>query len=295
MMERRTMLLALLAATATAAVIAGIGGARADDLPETVRFAGPDGVTLTGYLFHPRGSARRTPGMVMMHGRAGPYSSLADGRFDATTLSQRHRAWGWHWADLGIAALLVDGFGPRGFPAGFPVHSYDDRPDAVNEVTVRPRDAYAALAWLRGRAEIDGRHIGLQGWSNGGSATLATMADVTLRQQGLAPQDGFVGAVAFYPACGLHGVFEAGYRPYAPVRVFSGDADEEVSAKRCAALVDRSRADGGDIAITVYPDATHDFDDPGRRRQGVPANVAARADAVPRATDFIMGLFAAKR
>ncbi|MFG3756207.1 hypothetical protein, partial [Klebsiella pneumoniae] len=88
--------------------------ARAEDGPETVHFAGPGGVQLTGYLFHPRGAPRRTPAIVMMHGRAGPYSSLAEGRYDASTLSQRHQAWGWHWADLGMAALLVDSFGPRG-------------------------------------------------------------------------------------------------------------------------------------------------------------------------------------
>ena len=50
----------------------------------------------------------------MMHGRAGPYSSAANGRYDATTLSKRHAFWGRYWAAQGYVALLVDGFGPRG-------------------------------------------------------------------------------------------------------------------------------------------------------------------------------------
>ena len=66
---------------------------------------------------------------------------------------------------------------------GFPRHSYDNRPEELNEVTVRPLDAYGALAWLRTRADVDGARVGLQGWSNGGSATLAAMG----AGSGLAP------------------------------------------------------------------------------------------------------------
>jgi dienelactone hydrolase len=36
----------------------------------------------------------------------------------------------------------------------------------------------------------------------------------------------------------------------------------------------------------LYPDATHDFDDPGRRRQSMKANASAKADAVMRARQF---------
>jgi carboxymethylenebutenolidase len=84
----------------------------------------------------------------------------------------------------------------------------------------------------------------------------------------------------------LKGQFDAGLVPYAPVRVFQGAADEEVSPRRCSELVDRSRARGGDIQITLYPGATHDFDDPGKNRQEVPANAAATADVTPRAIAF---------
>jgi dienelactone hydrolase len=257
------------------------------DTPERVTFPSADGkTTLVGYLFVPaQGGAQRRPGVVMMHGRAGAYSSLARGVYDATTLSRRHRGWGELWAAQGYVALLVDGFGPRGYPAGFPRHSYENRPAELNEITVRPLDAYGALTYLRARPDVDGARIGLQGWSNGGSATLVAMA----AGSGFTPasQKGFAAALAFYPACGLKDAFkESGYKPYAPVRVFMGTADEEVSPRRCETLVDASRAAGGDIAIRLYPGATHGFDDPSTRRQTIEANAAATEDAVKRAVRF---------
>src|SRR3954469_15170079 len=95
--------------------------------PLRVTFPSADGRTLlTGFLFSPlQRGALPAPAVVMMHGRAGAYSSVAKGIYDANTLSKRHKAWGELWASQGLVALMVDGFGPRGYPAGFPRHSYD--------------------------------------------------------------------------------------------------------------------------------------------------------------------------
>ena len=127
--------------------------------------------------------------------------------------------WGHVWSSLGYVAILVDGFGPRGYPQGFPRGSYDQRPEALNEVTVRPLDAYGALTYLRTRPDVLANRVALQGWSNGGSATLATMSESTPALKSPTPTTGFRGALAFYPACGLKGQFEDGVVPYAP-RVF---------------------------------------------------------------------------
>ena len=125
-------------------------------VPDRVTFASADGHTaLVGYVFKPQGAhPARVPAVVMMHGRAGPYSTLAKGKYDATTLSERHRQWGALWAQQGYLAVLVDGFGPRGYPQGFPRFSYDQRPETLNEVTVRPLDAYGALTYLRTRPDV---------------------------------------------------------------------------------------------------------------------------------------------
>jgi dienelactone hydrolase len=273
----------LVATVAAVAVIAEAGEAHDSAmLPERVTFPSSDGRTsLVGYLYRPREfDGERAPAVVMMHGRAGAYSTRADGVFDASTLSQRHQFWGRLWSEHGYIAILVDGFGPRGYPQGFPRFSYQNRPAELNEVTVRPLDAYGALSYLRSRADVIADRIGLQGWSNGASAALATMA---VDAPGIAeptPASGFRAALVFYPACGLKGKFDSnGYRPYAPVRVFHGSADEEVSAKRCVALVERSRAQGGEIDLRLYRGATHSFDDPGRKRQRIGANAVALRDA----------------
>jgi carboxymethylenebutenolidase len=262
---------------------------------ERVSFPSADGkTTLVGYLFMPAKRDVRMPAVVMMHGRGGVYSKAAMGRYDASTISRRHRMWGELWATKGYVAVLVDSFGPRGYPAGFPRFSYDTRPDAVNEVSVRPLDAYGALTWLRTRNDVAGDHVGLQGWSNGGSAALATMAAGTGFGRPES-QKGFSAALVFYPACRLRGRFDDGYRPYAPVRVFHGTADEEVSYRRCRALVERSRKAGGDIAITLYPGAVHGFDDPGRARQANPANRKAKEDATARSLNFFAERLAAPK
>ena len=279
-------------AAAIALSIVASGALAVEAPPIALQFPSVDGTVLTGYLFIPsKGPRTKSPAIVMMHGRAGPYSSAANGRYDASTLSRRHTFWGRYWAEQGYAALLVDGFGPRGYPAGFPIHSYTSRPDAVNEVTVRPLDAYGALKYLRSRPDIDGSRIALQGWSNGGSATIAAMSDEILAASGMPAKTGFRGAIALYPACALHDRFANGYRPYAPVRVFAGDADEEVSAARCARLVQGAEEAGGNIAIRIYPGATHGFDDPNARRQSDPSNIAATSDAVPAISAFVRRLF----
>ena len=209
--------------------------------------------TLVGNVFAPHGKAGRAAAMLMMHGRAGAYSSEANGRYDASTLSKRHRMWGELWASLGYVAILVDGFGPPDFRTALPRFSYDQRPESLNEITVRPLDAYGGLAYLRTRRDVIADHVGLQGWSNGGSATLASMAEVAADTPGAAmrgPTTGFRAALAFYPACGLKGMFEdGGYKPYAPVRVLQGDADEEVSPSAARPWLKRVAPLGGDIEI----------------------------------------------
>jgi carboxymethylenebutenolidase len=289
-MNRRFVVAGIAAHALAQPAVAVFGRAEAAQLPETVAFASLDGHTkLVGYLFAPM--ARRpgpSPAVVLLHGRAGPYSILADGHYSAATLSKRHVMWATFWAERGCFSLVVDSFGPRGLAAGFAAGTHAERPPEINEVTVRPLDAYGALKYLASRRrDIDPGRIGLQGWSNGGSATLATMATGTLQSVGLTASAGFRAALAFYPGCGLEDRFRDGYAAYAPVQVLIGTADEEVSLASCELLAKESRLSANPIAMTVYPKATHDFDDPGQKRQSVAANVAAVADSMPKSAAFM--------
>lgn len=243
---------------------------------EDVTFLSRDGKTqVKGYLFKPAGVSGKMPAVVMMHGRGGAYSSLAKGKYDATTLSSRHKAWGELLARNGYAALMVDDFGAVGFPDGFAAGTYKDRPDVVDEVKYRPLHAYGALRFLQSRPDVIPTRVALLGWSNGGSTTLAAMAD---DKPGDMRKIGFVAGVSLYPGCGLQKRFEKdGYKPYHPVRVFIGTADEEVSPKLCQTLVERTKAKGNDIDLRVFEGATHSYDTPTKSRQSLAANVTAKA------------------
>jgi dienelactone hydrolase len=284
----------LVAALAAAPELLGAQTSHDATVPERVQLGSADRkTTLVAYVFEPSVQpGGRVPAVVMMHGRSGAYSTLAKGVYDATTLSQRHQFWGRLWATQGYIAILVDGFGPRGYPQGFGRFTYASRPAELDEVSIRPLDAYGALAYLRSRPDVVPDRIGLQGWSNGGSATLASMAPDAPGLARHTPDAGFRAAIAFYPACGLKDHFATnGYRSYAPLRVFVGTADEEISPRVCRELLAHA---GGDVQIHSYKGATHDFDDPGRSRQSIPANADARRDVVQQASAFFSGELAAK-
>ncbi len=260
--------------------------------PETVYFKSADGAAeIVGYLFRPRGAGPH-PVIVMLHGRAGPYSAndsagcttVARGvtsPCNAATLSKRHVMWGDYWAARGYLALLPDSFGPRGKAHGFGRFTHDDPDrDSVNELTVRPLDAEGALVYLRGRGDVDANRIFLQGWSNGGSTTL----NVMIRQ---GTRSGFRAALAFYPGCGREALLENAVATSARLAFFLGSGDEEVSPEICRHVAERSIDAGTFVTIALYPGATHDFDDPGEKRQSVPGNAAAKADAMTQAIAIV--------
>lgn len=250
-----------------------------------VSFPSGDGRTLLrGFLFEPT-TPPPWPAIVMLHGRSGPYSTAAQGVYEASTLSMRHKQWGMFWAARGYLALHVDSFGPRGYPQGFAMGTYAQRPREVNEQTVRPLDAYGAAAYLRTRGDVLKDRIGLHGWSNGAMAGLATMA---AQPPGLVDPDratGFRSALLFYPGCRIQA--REAYRPYAPLLLLIGSEDEEVAPLPCKQLAEATRARGGaEFGFVWYEGATHSFDDPGKRRQALEANRKARADSMLQAERF---------
>lgn len=256
-------------------------------VPRTVHFMSEDGKTrLVGYLFEPAARpGRPVAAIVLLHGRAGPYSSLAHGTYTAETLSKRHKAWGEHWASRGYVALLVDSFGPRGYPRGFEKGSYDERPAEVSEQTVRPLDAYGALRYLRTLKEVQPDRIGVQGWSNGGMTVLVTMSRKAPGIETPSREHGFRAALAEYPGCGMEAIKDD-YHNYAPLLMMVASADEEVSPKICEKFAEKARSAGNHLELIVYEGAEHNFDDPGKKKQSKPANREATEETFRRATKF---------
>ena len=258
--------------------------------PDTVTFDSADAkLKLTGYLYLPDAKAwpGPRPAIVLMHGRSGVFSAGAK-KYDSNTLALRTVMWGKFWAERGYIGLYVDTFGPRGYHKGFEAGTNNgSRPPEINEITVRPHDAYAGLRYLRGRSDVQKERVFLQGWSNGGSATLSTMAETTvgMEKPKPTPVTGFRAAIAVYPGCTpVTKHYGQNYRSYAPLLLLIGTEDEEVSYRNCEKLAHSARS--GDIEFIRYAGATHSYDTPSPKRMAVNANVAATEDTKMRAEAF---------
>lgn len=253
--------------------------------PDTVSFMSADGRTkLTGYVFSPAQPGRH-PAVVMLHGRAGSYSSLKRGQHDAGALTMRHLMWGNFWAARGYVAIHVDSFGPRGFGDGFGKHSYASRPLEVSEQSARPLDAYGALAYLRSRSDVAADRIGVQGWSNGGMTVLATLGPRPPGLQDPTPASGFRAAIAQYPSCRAPAA-EPDYVPYAPLLIMVAGNDDEVSPTVCRTFAEKIRGRGAAVEFVWYDGAHHSYDDPGKTKQSHEPNRLALQDTLQRAAAF---------
>ena len=259
--------------------------------PERIAIA-PAGVSsspapLVGYVFAPAGGHARGA-VVMLHGCGGAYDRKGE-------VNARHRMWGDYLASLGYEALLVDSFTSRGFRE---ICTTPMKARTVKEED-RVGDAYAALAWLSAQPGIDAQHVALLGWSHGAGTTLAAIAQAH-------PPQRFEAAIAFYPGCTQRAARPERYRPYAPLLVLIGTADDWTPAAPCQSLADAVHARGEPMTIVTYPDTYHDFDNPALRekhvRHEVPngvhpgagvttaPNPQAREDAKRRVAEFLAQL-----
>ena len=265
--------------------------------PETVKFASRDGKTeLIGYLFKPIEPGPRAA-IVMLHGRAGSYSTLKPGVVSAGNLTARHRLWGEFWAARGYLALHVDSYSPRGHAQGFAKHTYNSRPASINEQTVRPLDAYGALDYLRNRDDVIKNRIGVQGWSNGAMTALATLAPAPprvspemadrVRLARPTPENDFRAAMVQYPGCAAQDK-QSDYKPYAPMLMLLAADDDEVSPAICNRLASAVQSRGGPLEVVTYAGAHHGYDDPGKTKQSHAPNAQALADTRVRAEAFFL-------
>ena len=215
------------------------------DTPGPVTTAAPVPDAVPAAISKPDGPGP-FPAVVILHDCSGLglRSSGAPGR------------WAKELVKRGYLVMLPDSFTPRGVPDGVctspPPRGTDVSPDR------RARDAYAALAQLRQRPDVDGRRVGVMGGSHGGSSTLATM-----RATG-EPSDagGFAAAVALYPRCAAFTGALGTYRPRAPLLILIGEADDWTPAEPCRTLAERAEKAGAAVALKVYPGAHHSFDSP---------------------------------
>ena len=260
--------------------------------PETVHFNSRDSdrTQIRGLLFRPKGN-RPYRTVLMMHGCSGLYRKDGDIQINLAAWIDRFVEWGY-------LVLAVDGFKPRGFRSMChkrkrPLHSLDDR----------PYDAYGGLAWLVKQPFVQKNRIALVGWSNGAMATLSG-----LRRDYVDDFGGnlrFTAAAAFYPGCiTLSKRNDGVYRPYAPLLVFVGLADNWTWPKPCMKLMDGAREAGLVAEIAAYEGAYHAFDHPSlplktriarnkrwktkERKVTIGSNPAARDAAIKRLQSWLV-------
>lgn len=200
-------------------------------------------VTLIGHLTRPdRPAGARVPAMVIAHGSGG-------------ILAGREPEWARRLAALGVAALVVDSFTPRGFAA-----TADDQSRLSLAASVA--DHFAALAVLAADPAIDPARIGIMGFSKGGQVALYTLLEPFRRAGGAVAGDvgerRFALHIAFYPSCALPYVSER-IAP-APVLFVLGGADDYTPAAQCERYAAYFRAKGAPVAYHVLPGAHHGFD-----------------------------------
>lgn len=259
---------------------------------ERVQFAsldkweGDQPLTVDGYLFKPDGKEKYAA-VVMFHGCSG-------GLTKSGKISSRFQNMAQLLNGMGYGVLLVDSFNPRG----------------EREIcTTKPKnrtifskhrwlDAYGALVYLNGRADVLPGKIAAIGFSHGGTNALQVV-DANLP----AYKDtgkGFVASVSMYPGCTEVLRKSPQFKAYAPLLVLVGELDDWTPAGPCERLTQRSQESGEPVEFVSYPGAYHGFDQTspvhlrtdvthgvnGAAGVHVGGNPAAREDAYRRIREF---------
>jgi dienelactone hydrolase len=173
------------------------------------------------------------PAIVVLHGCNG--------------VSQNTRVWARRLASWGYAALIVDSFTLRGLAQVCDGSRALPGPE-------RAKDVFAAATYLRSRPDIDGKRIGVLGYSHGGWTALNASTEKRVEQEGVPP---FRAVVALYPFCPPKIA-----PPLATdIQIFIGDADDWAKASNCRAFVEKY-GEGAPHrpSLVVYPGARHSFD-----------------------------------
>lgn len=209
--------------------------------PATVKTATAPG-PVTGLLFLPAGKGP-FPAVVLLHGCSGQ--------------GRNNLRWAGFFRDRGVAALVVDSFGPRG------VKEICTDFRRVTDAT-RAADAFGALDYLLGLPEIRRGAVAVMGFSHGGGIAL-DVAGATRIGQRPAKAPRFAASLAVYPGCGRND--RQAERYLIPTHIFIGADDDWTPAAPCRALVLARQGSDQAVGITVYPEAHHGFDAPGTAKR----------------------------
>ncbi|WP_395709045.1 dienelactone hydrolase family protein [Reyranella sp.] len=194
-------------------------------------------VRVTAEIYWPAGQSV-VPAMVIHHGSGG-ISDQREGRY-ARELTA-----------IGVAAVVIDSFRPRGVSSTVEDQSAVSGPDFN-------LDALGALKALGATSRIDRNRIGIMGFSKGGTSALMASHLNLLAAAAVSSGLRYALHVPFYPSCATQY-----YRPRTtgqPIHLLLGSADTYVGVEPCTTYAEALRANGAQIEVKVYPGAGHGFD-----------------------------------
>lgn len=200
----------------------------------------------------------KLPAVVLVHGSGGIYPEQIS--FWAKLLNEQ-----------GIAAFVIDVFGPRG------VKSTGEDQSQV-PFAADTADAFAALGMLASHPRIDPKRIAVMGFSRGGITAVRSGAVRII--DGAAPAGlRFAAHVALYSG-GCAGPLsltpKAGVFSPEPMLFVHGDADDYAYLSDCQRYAQRIAAAGTPTEVVVLPGIRHKFDVDNGRRISLPSNTKTK-------------------
>jgi dienelactone hydrolase len=196
-------------------------------------------VTVPGELYLPKEAATPMPAVILIHGSGGL-------DFEGNNV----RAWAGRLNAWGVAALVIDMYGPRGIT--------ETATDQTRiSVFAQIADAYAALKQLTADPRIDRNRIGVMGFSRGAMITMDTALE-TLRQGFGGGNLRFAAHIELYSGCNI--AFADRATDKAPMLFLHGEADDFTPMAPCKEYASWLQSMGNAVTFVSYPGAHHGFD-----------------------------------
>jgi len=157
-----------------------------------------------------------------------------------------YKSWGYN-------AIVVDSFTPRGFANCFVAQS-------TPQGSERKPELVETAQWIKTQPWHKGG-IALVGWSHGATAAISIANDSSIKE--------FNAIAAYYPQCsGKIAIGTTFDNPTVPTILFLGARDDWTPSSMCeSATTPWFKSRNELYKVTVYPNATHVFDDPNIRSQ----------------------------
>ena len=238
-------------------------------VPQPVMFRSPDGMMIHGQLFLPPGKPGSSPGarhpaLLFFHG--GPYRQMLLGANPMGAYAYMY-AMNQYFASRGYVVLSVNYRGGTGYGLNFRVPPKFG-PSGASEFN----DIIGAANFLKARADVDPKRLGVWGGSYGGYMTalaLARASDVFAAGVDYAGVHDWSGVLRVYAAAGAQSATDSLARASSPlssikrwrspVLVIQADDDHNVPFNQTVQLMTALREQKVPNELIVIPNEIHDL------------------------------------